>query len=63
MDYGECGEELFAVAMTPAGDVVYEIVAISRPAHALAWLGYPYTRVLQVQFRRDSAQAMRLAIA
>ena len=63
VDHGECGEELFAVEIMPTGDVVYEIVAISRPAHALAWLGYPYTRAIQARFRKDSEEAMRLAIA
>jgi hypothetical protein len=32
--------------------------AASRPRAALAWLGTPVVRLLQVRFRRDSLAAM-----
>ncbi len=60
LDHGECGEESFVTEMNPStGDVTYEIVAVSRPAHLMARLGYLYVRNLQARFRRDSCAAMR----
>jgi len=61
--HAEQGEELFEVCMEPNGHVVYRIRAASRPGSALSWLGYPLVRMLQERFRRDSADAMRRAIA
>jgi len=61
VDHGERGEELFAVEMDrETGDVIYNLEAASRPAHVMAWFGYPYVRELQARFRRDSAAAMML---
>ena len=45
------------------GDVIYEILAISRPRHLLARLGYPYARHMQRRFARHSADAMARAAA
>lgn len=59
-NHAECGEESFTVAWDPATDVVsYAIHAISRPYSLLTRLGFPYVRLLQARFRRDSADALR----
>jgi uncharacterized protein (UPF0548 family) len=62
-NHAESGEELFEVFLDLRDDVVYRIRAMSRPRAALAWLGQPFVRVLQAQFRRDSAAAMKRAIS
>jgi uncharacterized protein (UPF0548 family) len=60
----ECGEELFLIRWDPADDSVrYELVAVSKPNHVLAQLGYPITRREQARFRRLSASAMQQAVA
>ena len=41
----------------------YDILAFSRPRQLLARLGYPFARRLQKHFARDSAAAMRRAVA
>ncbi len=57
------GEERFLVEWNPATDEVwYEVRAFSRPAHLLARLGYPWVRVTQRRFGRQSGQAMRQAV-
>ena len=62
-NHAESGEELFEVSLDPAtGEVSYRIRAVSRPRAALAALAFPYTRLLQARFRRDSALAVRRAI-
>jgi uncharacterized protein (UPF0548 family) len=61
-EHPECGEERFLVEWNQrTGEVWYELVAVSRPRHWLARLGYPYTRYEQVRFRRQSALAMQRA--
>ena len=63
-NHAESGEEIFQVSLEPeSGDVLYRIRAVSRPRAALARLGYSLTRSLQARFRRDSARALRRAIA
>lgn len=58
----ECGEERFCVELDPATATVrYHLVAISRPNHALVWLGYPYARHAQARFARGSLAAMQRA--
>lgn len=58
-DHGECGEERFTVEYYPdTGEVWYDILAFSRPAHPLAKLGYPISRYFQKCFARDSKAAM-----
>ena len=61
----ESGEERFLVEFYPvSGTVSYELLAISRPVHWLARLGYPYTRHQQHRFARDShAKMKRIATA
>jgi uncharacterized protein (UPF0548 family) len=56
----ESGEERFLVEFYPvSGTVSYELLAISRPVHWLARLGYPYTRHQQHRFARDSHAKMK----
>jgi len=45
------------LSYTPAG-----LANFSRPRAALAALAFPYTRLLQARFRRDSALAVRRAV-
>lgn len=54
----EEGEERFLIEKDETGGVWYEILAFSRPHHVLAWVGYPYVRLLQRRFRTESAAAM-----
>jgi uncharacterized protein (UPF0548 family) len=62
-DHPECGEERFVVQWNEGDDsVLYDLLAVSRPAHWLARLGYPYTRWEQARFRRLSAKAMQQAV-
>jgi len=64
VNHAESGEEIFEVLQRPeSADVVYRIRAVSKPRAVLARLGYPIVRRLQARFRRDSASAMRRAIA
>ena len=59
----ERGEERFLVEWNRRDDTVwYDLLAISRPGHWLARLGYPYTRLEQARFRKLSSQAMRAAV-
>jgi uncharacterized protein (UPF0548 family) len=58
------GEERFLVEWDrQEGSVWYDILAFSRPRHLLARLGYPWVRRVQKQFGRESAAAMRRAVA
>ena len=58
-EHGERGEERFTVEWrSEDGSVFYDLYALSRPNHLLAWLGYPLARRLQRRFARDSLQAM-----
>lgn len=60
----ESGEERFTVEWHEADSSVwYDILAFSRPHHFLARLGYPYGRILQKRFARDSTAAMLRAVA
>ncbi|HET9927204.1 MAG TPA: DUF1990 domain-containing protein [Rubrobacter sp.] len=58
-EHGERGEERFTVEWrSEDGSVFYDLYALSRPNHLLAWLGYPLARRLQRRFARDSQRAM-----
>jgi len=58
--HAECGEELFCVQWNKATDkVTYELVAISKPNHILARLGYFYSRMMQARFRKLSGKSMQ----
>lgn len=62
-NHAELGEESFEVLLDPESeDVTYRIRAVSKPRAALAWIGYPITRVFQERFRRDSLIAVRRAV-
>ncbi len=55
----ERGEERFLLEYYPvSGEVYYDLLAFSQPAHWLARLGYAYTRSQQHRFARDSHRRM-----
>jgi len=59
----ELGEESFEVAMASnTEEVTYRIRAVSKPRAVLARIGYPYARISQARFRRDSIAALKRAI-
>jgi uncharacterized protein (UPF0548 family) len=59
-EHVEIGEERFTVSWSPSDDSVwYEILALSKPRHVLARIGYPFSRILQKRFGNDSLAAMR----
>lgn len=61
-DHAELGEEIFEISFDPdSQSVTYRIRAVSRASAVLARVGYPFTRLLQDRFRRDSIAAMRRA--
>lgn len=62
--HAERGEERFLVEYNRgSGAVFYDVFAFSRPNHPLAWLGYPFVRLLQGRFARDSKAAMKRAVS
>ena len=62
--HAESGEERFSIEWNQLDDSVwYDILAFSRPRHLLARLGYPLVRRMQKRFARESASAMRSAVA
>ena len=62
--HAESGEERFTVEWHEQDDTVwYDILAFSRPHYVLVRVGYPFARRLQRRFARDSAAAMRQALA
>ena len=61
--HAERGEERFLVEHDRrSGAVFYDVFAFSRPNQPLAWIGYPFARVLQGRFARDSKAAIKRAI-
>ena len=53
------GEERFLIEWNRSDDSVwYDILAFSRPRHPLMRLGYPFARLVQKRFGRESAAAM-----
>ena len=62
-EHAEIGEERFTVEFDrESGEVWYDILAFSRPAHILVKLGYPYSRYRQKGFAAASKDAMRRAV-
>jgi hypothetical protein len=62
-DHPERGEERFFVEWNQADDSVwYDLLAVSRPGHWLARLGYLYARYEQAKFRRLSGEAMQRTV-
>ena len=63
-DHAETGEERFLIEWDRADNSVwYDILAFSRPRHPLTRLGYPFARLVQKSFARQSAAAMQRAAA
>ena len=61
-EHGERGEERFEVAWNRVSDdVSYELFSFARPGPLLARLGFPFVRMLQKKFARDSVRAMAKA--
>jgi uncharacterized protein (UPF0548 family) len=58
-EHAESGEERFTVSLDQSGEVWYDVLAFSRPCHALARIGYPLSRMLQKRFARDSMAAVQ----
>jgi uncharacterized protein (UPF0548 family) len=61
-DHAVDGDERFLVERGADGGVVYAVRARSRPRHVLAWLGYPFARLVQRRFARDSMRALAAAV-
>jgi len=62
--HAERGEERFLLKYDPdSGNLSYDLLALSQPAHPLAKLAYPYTRSLQHRFARDSVERMKRAVS
>ena len=60
----EEGEERFVLELDGAsGQVWYLIEAVSRPRTALTRVGWPFARVMQHQFARDSHVHMRYVVS
>lgn len=57
------GEERFLVEMLADGSVWFDILAFSRPARIITWMGYPLVRALQRRFARDAKKTVRRAVA
>ncbi|XP_071707744.1 UPF0548 protein At2g17695 [Rutidosis leptorrhynchoides] len=53
------GEERFSVEMDGDKQVWYEILSISKPAHPLSVIGYPYVFLRQKYFAHQSSDAVR----
>lgn len=62
-DHVERGEERFLVERLEDGSVWYDLYAFSRPQHPLARLGFPFTRMLQKRFARESLAAMKRSVS
>ena len=61
-DHGEIGEERFTVEFNQDDqEVWFDLYAFSRPRIA-ARLAYPFSRILQKRFARDSKAAMYRAV-
>ncbi|CAN6302630.1 unnamed protein product [Urochloa humidicola] len=52
------GEERFSVQVDEEDRVWYEVVSLSKPAHVLATLCYPYVQLRQKHFAHQSGQAL-----
>jgi uncharacterized protein (UPF0548 family) len=59
----EEGQERFVLEFNAeSGCVSYLIEAVSRPRHFLARIAYPFSRVVQHRFARDSHDRMRRSV-
>nr|GMC94843.1 UPF0548 protein At2g17695 [Ipomoea batatas] len=57
------GEERFSIALDENDQVWYEILSISKPAHFLSLIGYPYVLLRQKYFAHQSSNAVRKYLA
>jgi uncharacterized protein (UPF0548 family) len=58
-DHAATGEERFLIEWNRSDDSVwYDLLAFSRPRHRLARWGYPFMRMMQKCFGRESAAAV-----
>nr|CAB3497323.1 unnamed protein product [Digitaria exilis] len=57
------GEERFSVEVDEEDRVWYEVVSLSKPAHLLATLCYPYVQLRQRHFAKQSGQAILRHVA
>jgi len=62
-DHAERGEERFLLELDPNDDVVYSLLAVSRPGRWFSWPGLPITRRTQAKFRHRSSATMTEFIA
>jgi uncharacterized protein (UPF0548 family) len=61
--HSEEGEERFTVVWHHADDSVwYELFSFARPHHILAKIGFPFVRLTQQRFGKDSERAMLKAV-
>jgi len=62
-EHVESGEERFLIEWNRSTDqIIYNILAFSKPNHVLTRLGYPLVRRHQKRFGRDSAVSMFRAV-
>lgn len=62
-EHAGTGEERFLIEWDHSDDSVwYDILAFSRPRHILAKIGYPFVRLTQKRFGRESSAAMQRAV-
>lgn len=52
------GEERFSVQLDDNDQVWYEILSLSKPAHFLSSIGYPYVQFRQKHFAKESTDAV-----
>ncbi|CAI0461430.1 unnamed protein product [Linum tenue] len=52
------GEERFSIEMDENKQVWYEIMSLSKPAHFLSFVGYPYVQLRQKFFAHQSTNAL-----
>ncbi len=62
LEHAVRGEERFELALRPDGDVVFRLLAFSRPASLLVRLGTPLARRFQRAAGRAYAEGLREAI-
>lgn len=60
--HAERGEERFTVEWRDDDSIWYDVYAFSRPNHLLTAASYPFARMLQKRFARDTQRAMLRAV-
>lgn len=59
----QAGEERFSVEVDSEERVWYEVLSFSKPTHPLSALCYPYVRLRQRHFARESGKAVLRHVA